>query len=110
MLGSFNAGVALSPADDAIFVCNPVLGVVRVERSGKFDVFASHASGEKLICSNFGVFDAAGNYYVTDSGQWKRRNGRLVRVTPDGAGETLAGPFGYANGLALSADEKRLFM
>jgi gluconolactonase len=47
---------------------------------------------------------------VTDSGQWQKRNGRLVRFAPDGTGEVLAGLLGYANGLALSADAKFLFM
>jgi gluconolactonase len=84
---------------------------VRVEpASGKFDVFATHAGEHKMICPNFPVFDRAGNLFVTDSGDWKKNNGRLLRFTPDGNGTTLAGPFGYANGLALSADEKSLFM
>jgi gluconolactonase len=39
-----------------------------------------------------------------------KQNGFLVRFTPDGRGEGMAGPFGYANGLALSADESTLFM
>jgi gluconolactonase len=56
------------------------------------------------------LFDSRGNYYVTDSGSWKERNGLLLRYTPDGRGEILAGPFSYTNGLALSADEKFLFM
>src|SRR5262249_22169846 len=84
--------------------------MVRVDRSGKFEVFASHAGERKLICPNFPVFDSAGNLYVSDSGQWKKRNGGLLRFTPDGRGETVASSFGYANGLALSADEKNLFM
>jgi gluconolactonase len=108
-LGSFNGGLALSPSDE-LFICNPAMGMVRVDRSGTLDVFATHASGEKLICPNYPVFDSAGNLYVSDSGQWKKRSGRLVRFTPDGKGETLVAPFGYANGLALSADEKHLFM
>jgi gluconolactonase len=73
-------------------------------------VFANHAGTHKLICPNYGLFDAAGNYYVTDSGHWKKNNGYLIRYTPDGQGQIVAGPFGYANGLALSADEKSLFM
>jgi gluconolactonase len=39
-----------------------------------------------------------------------KQNGFVLRFTPDGHGEILAGPFGYANGLALSADEGHLFM
>jgi gluconolactonase len=108
-LGGFCGGLAFSPADE-LFVCNPAHGVVRVKPSGEFKVFASHAGNHKLICPNYGVFDLAGNYYLTDSGQWKKRNGFLIRYRPDGQGEILAGPFGYANGLALNSEEKSLFM
>ncbi len=108
-LGGFCAGLAFSPADE-LFVCNPQHGIVRVKSNGDFSIFASHAGDHKIICPNYGLFDAAGNYYVTDSGNWKKHNGQLLRFTPDGRGQTLAGPFGYANGLALSADEKFLFM
>ena len=108
-LGGFCAGLAFSPADE-LFVCNPGLGIVRVQKSGSHAVFASQAEGHKLICPNYGLFDSAGNYYMSDSGQWKKNNGRLLRFRPDGKGERLAGPLGYANGLALSADEKFLFL
>src|SRR5439155_3722667 len=108
-LGGFCGGLAFSPRDE-LFVCNPSLGIVRVQPTGEFSVFASHADSHKLICPNYGLFDSQGNYYVTDSGQWKKNNGYLIRFTPDGRGQVLAGPFGYANGLALSADEKFLFM
>lgn len=108
-MGGFCAGLAFSPADE-LFVCNPQHGIVRVEPTGGFSVFASQAGSHKLICPNYGVFDAAGNYYVTDSGNWQKRNGRVIRFTADGRGQTVAGPFGYANGLALSADQQFLFM
>ena len=56
------------------------------------------------------MFDAAGNYYVTDSGRWLKRDGRLLRFSPGGDGEVLASSLGYANGLALHADDRTLFM
>ncbi len=108
-LGGFCAGLAFSAADE-LFVCNTGLGIVQVKASGKVSEFASHVGERKLICPNFGVFDSAGNYYVTDSGNWKKQNGFLLRFRPGGAGEILGGPYGYANGLALSADERFLFM
>ena len=108
-LGSFNAGVAFNAADE-LFVCNPAAGIVRVHRDGRHELFASHAGDHKIVCSNFGVFDPARNYWVTDSGEWRKGNGHLLRFTPDGRGEVVAGPFGYANGLALAADETTLFM
>jgi gluconolactonase len=108
-LGSFVGGVAFSP-DDELYTCNPVNGVVHVKRDGSHRVVASHAGSHKILCANFGLFDRAGNYYVTDSGQWKKQNGALIRIAPNGKAEIIAGPFGYANGLALSADERTLFM
>lgn len=114
-LGSFNAGLAFSPTDDALYVCNPAQGIVRVQCDGRHELFAASAkapdgSDHRIICANFGLFDAAGNYYVTDSGQWKKQNGALLRFTPDGRGRVIAGPFGYANGLALSRDGATLYM
>jgi gluconolactonase len=108
-LGGFCAGRALSPADE-LFVCNPSLGIVRVAADGRHSIFARDGGGEKLMSPNYGVFDTAGNYYVTDSGQWQKRNGRLLRYTPSGEAEVLTRGFGYANGLALTADERSLYM
>ena len=109
-MGGFCAGLAFSPEDE-LFVCNASLGIVRVKASGEFSVFASHAGERKLACPNYGVFDSAGNYYVTDSGtNWKSNNGYLLQFTPDGQGRVLSGPHAYPNGLALSVDEKFLFM
>jgi len=105
----FCGGLAFSPADE-LFVCHARLGVVKIGRDGAHSVFADHAAGHKIVYANFAVFDRAGNLWVTDSGNWKKQNGYLLRFSPDGQGRVAAGPFGYANGLALSADEKQLFM
>lgn len=108
-LGGFCAGLAFSP-DGELFVCNPALGIVRVTADGRHSIFARDAGGAKLVTPNYGVFDAAGNYYVTDSGQWQARNGRLIRFDPRGRGEVLVEGLGYANGLALSAGEEFLYL
>lgn len=108
-MGGFCGGLAFSLSHE-LFVCNPSHGIVRVSPNGVTSVYATHAGNHKLICPNFGLFDAAGNYYVTDSGQWQKRNGALIRFAADGGSEILAAPLGYANGLALSADGKTLFM
>lgn len=108
-LGGFCAGLAFSPSD-TLLVCNPQHGIVHVKPDGSHSIFASEVDGRKIICPNYGLFDSAGNYFVTDSGNWKKRNGALLRFFPDGSGQVIAGPFGYANGLALSADEKFLFV
>jgi gluconolactonase len=108
-LGGFCGGLAFSPRDE-LYVCNPALGIVWVKPSGEFSVFANQAGSHRLVCPNYGVFDSRGNYYVTDSGHWRKKNGYVLRFNPEGRGEAVAGPFGYTNGLALSADERSLFM
>jgi Gluconolactonase len=109
-LGGFNAGLAFSPLDGALYVCNAKLGIVRVEPNGQYACFASEAGGQKIICPNYPVFDRRGRLYVTDSGKWKQQNGRLLQFDERGDGRVIGGPFGYANGLALSADERWLWM
>jgi len=109
-MGGFCGGIAWSPDDAGLYVCNPQHGIVRVERSGEWSVFATHAGKHRLVCPNYGVFNRRGDYYVTDSGAWNQQNGYLTKFRQDGSGEIVAGPFGYANGLALSADEQHLFM
>jgi gluconolactonase len=107
-LGTFNAGVAFSPGEE-LFVCNPARGVVRVHGAGgEHDVFATHAGGRLITCANFGLFDRDGNYWMTDSGIWMKRNGALLKFPPDGRGEIVA-EMGYANGLALSDDGHTLY-
>jgi gluconolactonase len=109
-LGGFSAGLAFSPRNQSLYVCNAKLGIFRVEPSGKYELFASEVAGQSIVCANFPVFDRRGRLYVSDSGKWKQRNGRLLRFEADGTGKVIAGPLGYANGLALSADERWLYM
>jgi gluconolactonase len=109
-VGGFCCGIALAPADRELFVCVSGVGVVRVSKNGEQTVFATHAGNHKIVAPNYLLFDGRGRLYVTDSGNWMKHNGYLMRFTFDGRGEVLAGPFGYANGLALSADERHLFM
>jgi gluconolactonase len=109
-MGGFCGGIAWTPDDAELFVCNPKHGIVRVCKTGQWSIFAKAAGNHELICPNYGLFDRAGNYYVTDSGNWMKRNGYLLKYRGDGSGEIVAGPFGYANGLALSADERHLFL
>jgi gluconolactonase len=101
-LGGFCGGVTWSPYGD-LWVCNPKHGIVRVKSSGEWSVFAGD-----MICPNFGLFDHEGNYFVTDSGNWMKRNGRLLRFDRHGNRDVLLDGYGYTNGLAL--DGQTLFM
>src|SRR5581483_9833498 len=74
-IGGFSAGLAWTPDDAEIFVCNPKHGVVNVNRAGEWFVVHKRVAKHELVSPNYGVFDTRGNFYVTDSGNWKKRNG-----------------------------------
>lgn len=109
-LGGFTGGIAFSPVDHALYVCNPSLGLVRLEADGRHSLFATGSGEHRMTCPNYPLFDRSGRLYVTDSGNWKKHNGYLLCFEPDGRGRRIGGPFGYANGLALTSDEQTLFM
>lgn len=110
-IGGFCLGLTFS-ADDELFVCNPKLGsVVRVQKNGASSLFADFAGTHKLKLPNYSVFDSAGNLYVSDSGDWSRRSGCIVRFNSAGHGEVfLEGPQPFPNGLALDASQRFLFI
>jgi gluconolactonase len=109
-VGGFCAGLAFSADDRELLACVAGAGVVLLSKSGEHRVFATQAGEHKIAAANYPLVDRRGWILVTDSGQWMKRNGYVLRFDLDGRGEVVAGPFGYANGLALSADERWLFM
>src|SRR5690349_4550074 len=51
-LGGFIAGLAFSPLDQALYVCNSKLGLFRVAADGQHELFATQAAGQKIVCPN----------------------------------------------------------
>ncbi len=109
-LGGFCLGLTFS-ARQELWVCNSGLhALIRMDRSGRVQEIIENVSGTKLNTPNFSVFDQNGNLYFSDSGLWDHRNGCIYRLRPNGKSEHFAGPFYFANGLALSADDRFLFV
>src|SRR6478736_356308 len=59
-LDGFNAGLAFSPVDHALYVCNAKLGIFRVEADGRHSPLALLAGEHKIVCPNYPVFDRRG--------------------------------------------------
>jgi gluconolactonase len=110
-VGGFCLGLAFSPADE-LYICNSQLAcLIKVEKNGRSSLFADSAEGHKLKLPNYGVFDSAGNLFVSDSGDWAKSSGCIVRFDRRRQGKVfLRGPLSFPNGLALSADERFLFV
>lgn len=109
-LGGFCLGLTFS-ASQELWVCNSGLRqMMRVDRSGRVLGVIADVEGAPLVNPNFSVFDSEGNLYFSDSGHWDGADGLIYRLRADGVAERFAGPFAFPNGLALSADERLLFI
>jgi gluconolactonase len=105
----FLGGVAV---DHDHNVCNASRHCVnRVTQEGEVSVYCDVAPDGPLLNPNYGSFDAKGNYYFSDSGDYWKPNGRLIRVRSGGQPESLiGGNWHFPNGLAISPKEEAVFM
>jgi gluconolactonase len=109
-LGGFCLGLTFS-AQQELWVCNSGLHtLMKIDRTGKVLQTVSRVDDRSLITPNFSVLDHEGNLYFSDSGEWERENGFVYCLRPSGAVEVIAGPLAFPNGLALSADDRFLFV
>lgn len=108
--GGFSGGLAFD-RDGSCIVCNSPGRLVRVAENGRWEVFADAVDGSPMRVPNFPVFGPDGSLYVSDSGSWGTADGVIYRFAPNGNGEIFhAGPFDYANGLAIDADGEHLYV
>jgi gluconolactonase len=107
----FVGGVA-ADGNDNVYACNATRhSVLRLTSGGVESVFCERAPDGPLIMPNYGSFDKAGNYYVSDSGDYWTPNGRLIRVRPNGTVESVIGSnWHYPNGLAISPRDGAVYM
>lgn len=109
-IGGFCLGLTFSRAQE-LFVCNLGLHALqRMDRTGRVLQTIEQVDGHRLQTPNFSVFDAEGNLYFSDSGEWNAGNGCVYRLRRSGVAEYFAGPFAFANGMALSATGEALFV
>lgn len=85
--------------------------------SGAHETLLSEVGARTLTSSNYPVVDQAGNIWCANSTHaetWPqaldgRNDGFLYVLRPDGSASVVAEGLRFPNGLALSADERRLF-
>lgn len=109
--GGFILGIAFSPDLSWLAICD--VGKKCLWKLGlssfKLEKFADGAAGESFKNPNYAVFDSRGKLYVSESGNFRQVNGKIFCYEPDGTGRIWHhGPFSFANGMGLSADEKFL--
>jgi len=117
-------GMAFDRRGD-LFVCDGGgAGVLCVRPDGRASVFADRVSDVALVATNFPVFDAEGNLYVSNSTDYPLNRherfmaelqdpapkGSLVRLRPDARGELVARGLYFANGLAIDPREEGVYV
>jgi gluconolactonase len=108
----FMLGLA-ADADGRIYAIDNVAKCVwridPIERTK--EQWATGAADRSFATPNWGAFDAAGTYYLSDSGGWGERNGCLWRIPAGGAPEVWSEELtNFPNGLAVSPDGSSLYV
>jgi gluconolactonase len=112
-------GVTLDPQGRVAFNAMGDRQVVRIEADGRRTVLASHYQGKRLNSTNDLVFKRNGSLYFTDPPSGLRgRNDDPKKELPfngvfllkNGTVQLLASDLGNPNGIALSPDERTLYV
>lgn len=106
--GGFLLGLAADAAGRIYAIDNVAKKVWRYDPANtRLDIYS--AGGFKV--PNWGAFDAAGNYYLTDSGDWMANEGRIWLVRPGGGAEIWTEQSrAFPNGCCLAPDGSRLYV
>jgi gluconolactonase len=111
--GGFVLGIAFSPNCSWLAICDLKNKCVwKLDLATyKLEKFATGADDVNLSIPNYAVFDKTGKLYVSDSGAFRQVNGRIFCFDENGFGKVWHnGPFNFANGMALSKDQKYLYV
>jgi gluconolactonase len=111
--GGFILGIAFSPAQDWLAICdlkNKCIWQYHL-LTGHLSIFATEVEGKPIRIPNYPVFDVKGNLYVSESGAFREVAGLVYKFDAKGKGKVWhEGPFNFANGMALSADQRTLYV
>lgn len=109
--GGFVLGMAHDSVGN-IYACDQNLQqVVKVTPGGDVSKYSAGTTEQPMRVPNYPVFDAAGNLYVSDSGEWDKRNGFIWRVKAGGEAEIWnTSANGFTNGMCLGTDGRSLYV
>lgn len=109
----FILGLAFSPDASWLAICdskNKCVWKLDIN-SNKLEKYATGADGENFNIPNYAAFMKDGRLFVTESGGFRQVTGKIFCYDPLGKGHIWHnGPFSFANGLALSANEDFLYV
>lgn len=109
--GGLILGICVN-GNGTIYACDATSGELYARlKDGGLRTISRGTSDHPMRIPNFPVLDSTGNIYVSDSGSWPEGGGCIYKIDPDGVTSiwSLGAPH-FTNGMALSADEKFLYV
>lgn len=108
--GGFILGLAFSPGAKWLAVCDLKLSCLwRLDpATGRIEKFADKVGRRSMRIPNYPAFADDGTLYLTDSGALREVSGCIYQFDRDHAGRGRvwhAGPFNFANGIAVCPDQ-----
>jgi gluconolactonase len=110
--GGWTLGLA-ADGEGRIYACDAVRHAVLRWTPGHPeppDVWSEGAPGAPFRTPNWGAFAPDGAYYVSDSGAWKARDGRILVVRGGRTMVWTSESVDFPNGLAVSPDGRELWV
>lgn len=109
--GGFILGLALD-ANHNIYACDTGnRAVMKITPDGSASKYATGAPHEPFYTPNYPAFDAEGNLYVCDSGDWKSDDGKIFKIKPNGDSEVWTRDLcEFPNGLCVGPNGNSLFV
>jgi len=111
--GGFILGMALSPDCSWMLICDLQEKCLwRMDmKTYAITEFAQGADGHHFNIPNYACFDSHANVYVSESGAFREVNGKILKYDKEGNGTIWCdGPFNFANGMAIDAGEKYIYV
>ena len=109
--GGFVLGMALD-ARHNIYACDAGnKAVMKITQGGAVSTYSSGTAEEPLRLPNYPAFDADGNLYVCDSGDWHADNGMVYKIAPGGEAEVWdRRAKEFPNGLCIGPDGDDIYV
>ncbi len=109
--GGFLLGLALD-AHHNIYACDVGnSAVMKITQGGDVSVYSGGTADEPFRVPNYPAFDAEGNLYVCESGDWYADDGMVYRIRPGGETEVWdRRPREFPNGLCMGPDGEHLYV
>ncbi|MFY0628475.1 MAG: SMP-30/gluconolactonase/LRE family protein [Reichenbachiella sp.] len=109
--GGFILGIAFSPGAEWMAICD--LGKKCMWRMDMKDYSLKElpVTNHQFNIPNYAVFDRSGNLYVSESGEFKEKLGKVIKYDTDGVGKVWSNElFEFANGMALGKGGDHLYI